>query len=130
MTKFFKKFQRTNFGAILGLQNLGKKRIFPEKKALSVFKYPNHLPSCKYWENINDPFLRKMLNWRIDRQTYRQTGRQIDTQKIGDLIDPPQDGSPKRKKNKNSVENVKCFPTVWLTRYKINQKHQKTPKGD
>ena len=48
--------------------NFGQKWIFLEKKALSVFKYSNYLPSCRKSETTDDPFQRKMSNW----QTYRK----------------------------------------------------------
>ena len=42
ITKFFKKSKKSYFGAIL--PKSGQKRIFPEKRAPSVFKYSNNLP--------------------------------------------------------------------------------------
>ena len=47
---------------------------FPGKKAKSLFKYSNYLPSWQKSEKTNELFLRKMLNWQMDRQTDRQTG--------------------------------------------------------
>ena len=69
-----KIFQKNSKHLILGL---GKKKIFLEKRVLSVFKYSNYVPSFKKSENANDPILRKIPNdWRNDRQTKRQTDRQ------------------------------------------------------
>ena len=45
---------------------------FQEKRPLSMSKYSNYLPSCKKSKKTNDTFLRKMLNWLMDRQTHRQ----------------------------------------------------------
>ena len=60
-TKFFKKSKKTYFGA-----------IFLEKRALSFFKFSNYLPSRKTFDKTNEPFLRKMPNWRREGQTDRQ----------------------------------------------------------
>ena len=49
---------------------------FSGKKILSVFKYSHYLPSFQKSEKTNMPFLRKMLNWRLDGQTDRRTDRQ------------------------------------------------------
>ena len=56
MTKFFKPEN-----PILGpfLQNLGKNVFSWKKKALSVFRYSNYLPSCQKSETTIEPFLRK-----------------------------------------------------------------------
>ena len=42
------------------------------KRVESVFKYSNYLPSCQNLKETNMPFLRKMPNWQMDRQTDRQ----------------------------------------------------------
>ena len=70
MTKFFKKSKKTYAGAILGpfLPKFGQKWLFLEKRALSVFKYSDYVPSCKESEKSNNPILRKMPNWWTDRQ--------------------------------------------------------------
>ena len=54
-----------------------------KKRALSVFKYSNFLPSYHKSENkTNEPFLRKTSSSRTDRQTLtdRQRDRQTDRQ--------------------------------------------------
>ena len=66
MPKFFKKAKKT-LGAILGpfwalFFKFGKKMNFSEKRAPSVFRYSNYLPSCKKSEKSNDQFLRKIPN--------------------------------------------------------------------
>ena len=63
MTKFFKSPKKTYFGATLGpfCPNLGKNE-FPGKRALSVFRYSNYLPSCQKSEKTIEPFLRKSPN--------------------------------------------------------------------
>ena len=53
-----------------------------EKRAVSVFKYFNYLPSCQKSEKANEPFLRKMPNGRTDRR--------IDN---GDFLGPSEEGS-------------------------------------
>ena len=71
MTKFFKKSKKTYFEAILGTfyQNFGKNE-FSWKKWKSVFKYSYYLWWCKKWERTNNPFLRKLPNWRTDNNDF------------------------------------------------------------
>ena len=45
------------------------KMNFPEKRALSAFKYSNYLLSCQKSGKTDELFLRKIPNWRTDRQT-------------------------------------------------------------
>ena len=47
-------------------------------------KYSNYLPLCKKLEKTNDPFLRKMPHWRIDKQTDRQADGQAETDRKTD----------------------------------------------
>ena len=42
-------------------------------------KHSNYLPLCKKSEKTNDPFLRKMPHWQIDKQTDRQADRQTES---------------------------------------------------
>ena len=51
------------------------KWIFQEKRALSVFKYSNYLPSPKKSEKTNGPFLRKTPNRQFDISLTVQTVR-------------------------------------------------------
>ena len=74
-------FSKNQKNPILGtfwalLAKFGQKWISLKKKgALSVFKYSNNLPLCQKLEKNNQPFLRKMANWRTDRWTDNQTER-------------------------------------------------------
>ena len=43
--------------------------IFLKNRALSVFRFYNHLPSCKKSEKINDQLPRKTSNWQMNKQT-------------------------------------------------------------
>ena len=53
--------------------NLSKNE-FSGKRARSVFKYSNYLPSCKKSEKTNELFLRKtQTDGRMDRRPHRQT---------------------------------------------------------
>ena len=63
MTIFKKKSKKTYFGATLSTfwTKLAKMN-FLEKRALSVLKYPNYLPSLQKIRKTNQPFLRKMPN--------------------------------------------------------------------
>ena len=45
------------------------KQNFLEKRALSVFRYSNYLPSCQKSEKTNEQFCGKTVNWWADRQT-------------------------------------------------------------
>ena len=56
----------------------GQKWIVLEKRVLSLFRYSNYLPLCQKSEKTNELFLRKMPNWRTDRQTDTQTDRKTD----------------------------------------------------
>ena len=72
MRKFFSfsgKILKNLFPAILGPFFVYLDKNAKKKKAQSVFKYYNYLPSCKKSERTNEPFLRKMLNCQTDRQT-------------------------------------------------------------
>lgn len=62
------------FWAILGpfLPEVGQKWFFLGKRSLSVVKYYNCLRSCQKSEITNEPFLRKLPNWRRDRQIDKQ----------------------------------------------------------
>ena len=73
MTKFFQKIKKTYFGANLYpfSPSLGKNEFFWKKK--DSVKYSNYLPSGQKSEKTNEPFLRKMLNWQMDRQADGQT---------------------------------------------------------
>ena len=75
MTIFSKKSKKAiwDHGTILAFfVHVWAKMNFPGKKALSVFKYSNYLPSCPKSEKTNMIFLRKMLQW-IDRRKDGQT---------------------------------------------------------
>ena len=63
-----------NFGAILDpfLPKFVLKPILLEKWALSVFKSSNYLSWCNKSEKTCDPFLRKIPNWHMDKETDRQ----------------------------------------------------------
>ena len=92
--KTFQKIQKkTILGAILEpfCQNLGKNEFSWEKRAQSIFRYCNYHPSCEKSEKTNEPFLRKMPNWKTDRQM----DRWMDRQATVILWDPPWDGGPK-----------------------------------
>ena len=52
--------------------------IFLEKGALSAFKHSSYLTSCPKSEKINEPFLRKILNWQMGGQPERWTEGQTD----------------------------------------------------
>ena len=52
-----------------------------KKWAVSVFKYSDYLPSCQKPEKSNEPFLRKILNWWMNRWTDGKTGN-------GDFLRP------------------------------------------
>ena len=70
MRSFFKKSKKNYFRATLGPSfQIWVKLKTPGKKALSIFIYSNYFPSWKKLEKTNDPILRKMPNWRTDRQT-------------------------------------------------------------
>ena len=71
--KFFKEIQKKLFWGKFGpfLLRFGQKLIFVEKRALLVFKYSNYFPLCHESEKTNEPFLRKMLKWWMDRKTDR-----------------------------------------------------------
>ena len=74
MTIFSKKSKKAiwDHGTILAFfVHVWAKMNFPGKKALSVFKYSNYLPSCPKSEKTNMIFLRKMLT--MDRQTEGRT---------------------------------------------------------
>ena len=53
------------------LPKVRQKWIFLEKRVLTFFKYNNYLLSCKKSEKTTDPFMKKMLNWQMNRQTVR-----------------------------------------------------------
>ena len=57
------------------------KMNFPEKRTLSAFKYSNYLLSCQKYGKTDELFLRKIPNWRRDRQTDRLTERWTDIQR-------------------------------------------------
>ena len=69
MTKFFKKSKKPYFGAILGTFNLGQKEISRKKELCQVLNIPIIYHLSKNQNKTNEPFLRKMSNWRMDRQT-------------------------------------------------------------
>ena len=52
--------QKNLFGALF--HKFGQKEFYWKKRALSVFKYSNYLPSRKKTEKTNEPLLRKMPN--------------------------------------------------------------------
>ena len=62
-----KKLFWGQFGSFL--LRFGQKWIFAEKRALTLFKYSNYSPSCQKSEKTIESFVRKMLNWQMDRQT-------------------------------------------------------------
>ena len=70
MTNFFNKSKKPYFGDIFGL--------FCPNLALAVFKYSNQYTIAQKSEKTNDPFLRKTVNQRADRQTNKK----------GDFIGP------------------------------------------
>ena len=100
--KFSKNPENHTLGAILGsfLPKFGQKWISLEKRALT--RYSNYLPSCQKSEKTNEPFLRKMLNWRTNRETN------------GDLKDPPLEGVQKTFIRDRGV--VKLFAKLFITR--------------
>ena len=69
--KIFEKLQKNllwgHFGSFL--PKFWEKWIFLEKWTVSDVKYSNYLPPCQKSEKTNNPFLRKMSNSRMDRQT-------------------------------------------------------------
>ena len=81
MTKVFKKIEQTVFWgnvAILAFfAQFWAQMNFPGKKAQSVFKYSNYLPSCQKSEKANMP-----LFLRMDGQTngWTYTDRRTDRQ--------------------------------------------------
>ena len=78
---------------------------FPEKKkALSVFKYSNYLLPCQKSEKTNEPFLRKMPTWQMERQMDRQTDGQTDN---SDFIGPSIDWGSKKEEKKNVNNSAK-----------------------
>ena len=64
-----KIFQKIQKNPILLFAQIWAKINSPEKRSLLVFKYSSYLPLGKKSEKTKDPFLRKMPNWRTDRQT-------------------------------------------------------------
>ena len=78
--KIFQKIQNTLFWGHVNIlaffAQIWAKMNFPGKKALSVFKYSNYLPSYQKSEKTNMSFVKKMLNWRMDGQTERRIDRQ------------------------------------------------------
>ena len=73
---FIKNQNNLILGPFWGLfAQIRGKMNFPEKWALSAFKHFNYLPMCLKHEKTNEPFLRKMPNWRKDGQMDRQTDR-------------------------------------------------------
>ena len=66
-----KIFQRIQKNPILLFAQIWAKINSPEKRSLLVFKYSSYLPLGKKSEKTKDPFLRKMPDWRTDRQTDR-----------------------------------------------------------
>ena len=83
--KFFKKSKKKTllWGHFVSfLPKYEQKWIFLEKRALS-------LPLSKKSEKTKDLFLRKIPNWRTDRQMDGQTDRQTERQTDkGDFIGP------------------------------------------
>ena len=73
MTPFFKKSKKPYFESLL--PKFGQKRVFLEERTLSVYRYSNYLRPCRKSEKTIEPFLRKMLKWRTDGRTDRQTGK-------------------------------------------------------
>ena len=84
----------------LFLPKFRQKWISLEKRALT--RYSNYLPSCQKSEKTNEPFLRKMLDWRTDRETN------------GDLKDPPLEGVQKTFIRDRGV--VTLFVKLFITR--------------
>ena len=66
---FFKKILLLGIWALF--PQIKAKVNFPEKKALSVFRYSNYQLPCQKSEKTMEPFLRKKPNWWTDRQTDR-----------------------------------------------------------
>ena len=79
--KIFQKVQKALFwghvAILVFFDQIWAKMMFSRKNPLSVFKYSNYLPSRqKSKKKTNMPFLRKMLNWRMDGQTDGRMDRQ------------------------------------------------------
>ena len=73
MTKFYNNSKNPILGPLWAfLPKFGQKSIYLGKRALSVFKYSNYLPSSKKNKKTNYPFLRKILNLRKTGWTDRQ----------------------------------------------------------
>ena len=68
--RIFQKIQKV-LGPFWGpfCANFGQKWIFLDKSLLWVFRYSNCLPSCQQSERTIESFLRKTLNWYMDRLT-------------------------------------------------------------
>ena len=102
--KIFQKIQNTLFwGHVIILAffaHIWAKMNFSGKKLVSVFKYSNYLPSCQKSEKTNMPFLRKMLNWRMDGQT---DGRKTDNH---DFVGPSVGRGPVIKVTLNFPEFI------------------------
>ena len=73
--KFKKYFFRFNLGPFCS--NLVKNELPWKREVCSekrdLFKYSNCLPSCQKSEKPNEPFLRELQNWWMDRKTGKQT---------------------------------------------------------
>ena len=81
ISNFFQKIQQKPLWALF-VQICATMNFFGKKKALSVFKYCNFLPSHHKSENkTNEPFLRKTSSWRTDRQTLTERQRDRQTNK-------------------------------------------------
>ena len=65
-------------GAILGPfpQNFGKNEFYWKKGLCQFLNIPIMYHHAKNQKKTNDPFLRKMLNWRKDGRTDKKTDRQ------------------------------------------------------
>ena len=78
MATFLKKSKKPILGPCghfgLFLSKFRQKWISLENR-LSQFLNSNYLPSCQKSEKTNRPFLRKMMNWRMNGQTDRMTDR-------------------------------------------------------
>ena len=73
--KIFKFSKKSYFGGHFGpfLSNFGQKWVLLDKRALSVFRYFNYLPSLQKLEKVIEQFLIKTPNWRANRWTEGQT---------------------------------------------------------
>ena len=73
--KIFQNFQKNPILGTFWLfcQKFGQKWVLLEKRALSVFKYYNYLPSCHKSEKTIVLFVRKMLDWQMNGQAEGQT---------------------------------------------------------